>query len=127
MGERYTIGDLAREFDVTTRAIRFYEDEGLLAPTREGQSRIYSARDRVHLQMVLRGKRLGFSLRETRDILELYGAPNGEVSQLRRFVEKIHEHRQELLHQRADIDQVLAEMDDLESKCVHLLDEKGAA
>ena len=97
----YTIGDLAREFNVTTRAIRFYEDEGLLSPRREGQSRVYSARDRVHLKMILRGKRLGFSLRETREILSLYDAPNGEISQLRYFLEKIREHRRDLLLGRA--------------------------
>jgi len=68
----YSIGDLSKEFDITTRSIRFYEDQGLLKPTRKGQTRIYKQRDRVRLRLILRGKRLGFSLAETGRIFELY-------------------------------------------------------
>jgi len=126
MGQDYTIGDLSREFQVTTRALRFYEDQGLLKPRREGLNRIYSARDRVHLKMILRGKRLGFSLRETGELLDLYDAPNGELSQLRRFLSKVEEHRRDLRRQRDDVDQVLDEMDALEQQCRKLLEERSA-
>ena len=83
--ETFTIGDLAREFDVTLRAIRFYEDEGLLAPRREGSRRVYSKRDRVRLKLILRGKRLGFSLAEVREMLELYDSAPDERPQLVKF------------------------------------------
>jgi len=125
MVQDYTISDLSREFEVTTRALRFYEDRGLLSPRREGLNRVYSARDRVHLKMILRGKRLGFSLRETGELLDLYDAPNGELSQLKRFLSKVEEHRRDLRRQRDDIDQVLAEMDALERQCARLLNERG--
>jgi len=123
----WTIGDLAREFGVTTRAIRFYEAEGLLAPWRERGNRVYGARDRVRLKLVLRGKRLGFSLGEIRDLLALYDAPQGERAQLRHFIERMRERRQDLLRQRADIDQVLGELDALEARCEALLEPSRSA
>lgn len=118
----FSIGGLAREFRVTTRTIRFYEDQGLLAPERHGQNRIYGPRDRVRLQLILRGKRLGFSLREIRDMLEMYDAPEGEVGQLRYFMARMRERREDLLRQRADIDQVLGELDALEERCRGILE-----
>ena len=121
----FTIGDLSREFEVTTRTIRFYEDEKLLKPRRQGQNRIYSARDRVRLRLILRGKRLGFSIKEIRDMLDMYDAPEGEVGQLRYFIERMRQRRDDLQRQRADIDQVLAELDALETRCEDLL--QGAA
>ncbi len=121
MNTVYSIGDLAREFDVTPRTIRFYEDQGLLSPARSGQNRVYTARDRTRLKLILRGKRLGFSLSEIRDILDLYDAPGGEVSQLRYFIEKIHERRRALLRQRDDLEAVLRELDDIEEQCERLL------
>lgn len=121
MSETFSIGDLSREFEVTTRSIRHYEDLGLLAPSRSGQNRIYSARDRVHLKLILRGRRLGFSLKEIGELLELYDAPNGEASQLKRFIGKMRERRETLLEQRRDIDRVLDELDDLEKRCVEIL------
>lgn len=126
MGEAYSIGELSREFDVTPRAMRFYEDEGLLSPTRNGRNRVYSARDRVHLRLILRGKRLGFSLSEIREMLSMYDAPNGEASQLRYFIEKIKGRRTVLLEQREDIDIVLGEMDALETQCNNILAERRA-
>ena len=123
MGEFYSIGELSREFDVTPRTMRFYEDEGLLSPTRNGRSRVYSARDRVHLRLILRGKRLGFSLSEIREMLGMYDAPNGEASQLRYFIERIKGRRAVLLKQREDIDIVLREMDALEVQCSNILAE----
>ena len=121
MSTVYSIGDLSREFGVTTRTIRFYEDQGLLSPAREGQSRIYQPRDRVRLKLILRGKRLGFSLKEIKNLIELYDAPEGEGAQLRSFVEKIRARRGELLAQRNDIEQVLDELDTLEQRCSELL------
>ncbi|HEX9585839.1 MAG TPA: MerR family DNA-binding transcriptional regulator [Gammaproteobacteria bacterium] len=122
MGKTYTISDLSREFGLTTRTIRHYEAEGLLAPAREGQTRIYGARDRVHLKLILRGKRLGFSLKEIAELFEMYDAPNGEVSQLNRFMEKMRVRRQALLKQREDIDRVLEELDTLEARCSEILE-----
>jgi len=118
----FSIGDLSRELAVTTRTIRFYEDQGLLAPRRQGQNRIYGPRDRVRLQLILRGKRLGFSLREIRDMLEMYDAPEGEVGQLRHFIAKMRERRADLRRQRADIDAVLGELDALEARCERMLE-----
>ena len=121
MSDVYSIGDLSREFGVTTRTIRFYEDQGLLTPTREGQNRIYQARDRVRLKLILRGKRLGFSLKEINKLIALYDAPEGEAGQLRSFIEKIRARREELLSQKDDIEQVLGELDSLERRCADLL------
>ena len=121
MNNLYSIGDLSREFGVTTRTIRFYEDQGLLSPTREGQNRIYATRDRTRLKLIQRGKRLGLSLKEIGKLLDLYDAPEGEAGQLRSFIDKIRERRSELLAQRLDIDHVLDELDELESRCDELL------
>ncbi len=127
MGDLYSIGDLSREFGVTTRTIRFYEDQGLLSPTRNGQSRIYQARDRVRLKLILRGKRLGFSLKEINKLIALYDAPEGEAAQLRSFMEKIRARSTELLTQKDDIEHVLDELDTLERRCADLLEaERGA-
>ena len=118
----FSIGDLSRELRVTTRTIRFYEDQGLLAPRRQGQNRIYGPRDRVRLKLILRGKRLGFSLKEIKDMLEMYDAPEGEVGQMRYFMDRMRQRRQDLERQRHDIDQVLAELDGLEARCQSILE-----
>lgn len=125
MPQTYRIGDLSREFDVTTRTIRFYEDEGMLSPARNGRNRVYAARDRVRLKLILRGKRLGFSLSEVRELLDLYDAPEGEAGQLQTFIGKIAEHRALLVEQRREIDTVLAEMSALERQCRHMLEHHG--
>ncbi len=121
MSDLYSIGDLSREFGVTTRTIRFYEDQGLLSPTRNGQNRIYRARDRVRLKLIFRGKRLGFSLKEIKKLIELYDAPAGASGQLRSFIEKIRARRTELMAQKDDIEHVLDELDTLEQRCTDLL------
>ena len=121
----YGIADLAREFDVTTRTLRFYEDEGLIAPERQGQKRIFSMRDRVRLKLILRGKRLGFSLDEIREIINLYDAPPGEVGQIRFFLDKIRERRAALERQRDDIAATLEELVDVEARCASQLKEMG--
>lgn len=127
MAERFTITELSREFDVTTRTIRFYEDEGLLAPDRRGQARIYGPRDRVRLRLILRGKRLGFSLSEIKEILDLYDREPGEAGQLRHFLAKIAERRAQLLQQREDIDVTLAELATVEARCDERLAELEAS
>ncbi|MDR5832657.1 MerR family DNA-binding transcriptional regulator [Caballeronia sp. LZ034LL] len=109
----YTITDLAREFDVTPRAIRFYEDQGLLAPQRAGSNglrRVYSPRDRTRLKLTLRGKRLGFTLSEIRTLLDLYDSPTGTNTQLQAFVDTIAAHREVLERQLEDLNTTLAEL-----------------
>ena len=109
----YTITELAREFDVTPRAIRFYEDQGLLAPRREGANglrRVYSPRDRTRLKLTLRGKRLGFTLSEIRTLLDLYDSPTGTATQLQAFVDTIAAHREVLTRQLEDLNTTLAEL-----------------
>ncbi|RMF13744.1 MAG: MerR family DNA-binding transcriptional regulator [Gammaproteobacteria bacterium] len=117
----YTIRDLAREFDITTRTIRFYESEGLLAPRREGQTRIYSEKDRVNLKLVLRGKRLGLTLAESRELIEMYDPEHGNVAQLQRLLEKISERRVMLEQQLADIRLMQTELDAAEERCLNAL------
>lgn len=102
----YTISDLAREFDLTTRAIRFYEDMGLLQPTRSGpggRNRVYSARDRTRLKLTLRAKRLGLSLTEAKDIIDMYDSPRDTGPQLRKFLAVLAQHKQQLEDQLADL------------------------
>ena len=115
--ERYSITELAREFGITTRAIRFYEDQGLLAPARSGLTRIYAERDRVRLKLVLRGKRLGFTLKEIAAILDMYHAEPGESGQLQYMLERLQDQREVLEKQRNDIDLTLGELDVIESQC----------
>lgn len=106
MLQQFTISDLAREFDLTTRAIRFYEDMGLLQPERAGpggRSRVYSARDRTRLKLTLRAKRLGLSLTEARDIIDTYDSPRDTVPQLRKFLAALAAHRQALEQQMTDL------------------------
>ena len=117
MERTYSISELAREFDVTPRAIRYYEAEGLILPAREGQRRIYTAGDRVRLALVLRGKRLGFSLAESKDIIDLYGAPQGEAGQLRTLLEKLDAKRTMLTDKRSDLDATIANMDRYTDRC----------
>ena len=113
----YTISALAHEFALTTRAIRFYEDEGMLSPERRGRSRVYRERERVRLRLILRGKRLGLSLSEIREILDLYEVSRNERAQLVKFLEVLADRRARLLQQREDIDAVLAEIDGAERDC----------
>jgi len=113
----YSISDLAREFALTTRAIRFYEDEGLLAPRRSGRSRIYGERERVRIKLILRGKRLGLSLSEIRELLDLYEATRSERPQLLKFLQVLAERRAMLKQQQEDIAIVLSEIDSLERQC----------
>lgn len=124
--QTYTISELAREFDVTPRAIRFYEDQGLLAPARLGQNRVYSKRDYVRLKLTLRGKRLGFSLSEIGEMVDMYDRAKDEKKQLATFVALLAERRTQLLHQRAEIDEMLAEINAFEAQSRKILGKAGA-
>jgi DNA-binding transcriptional MerR regulator len=117
----YTIAELAREFDLTARAIRHYEEQGLITPGRAGVQRVYSKRDRTRLKLTLRGKRLGLSLAEIRELIDMYdSAP--EATQLARLVEVLARQRAKLEQQREDIEAVLSELDSFERQCRNLLD-----
>lgn len=121
MATTFTISELAREFGVTTRTIRFYEDEGLLSPRREGTNRIFSQRDRVRLKLALRGKRLGFSLAEIRELFELYDISRDEHKQLEEFLARLERRRAHLEQQREDIELMLREIDFFANQCRRLL------
>ena len=112
----FSISELAQEFDITPRAIRFYEAEGLLAPRREGQRRIYTPRDRTRLKLTLRGKRLGLSLSEIRDLIDMYEPGRDERPQLERFLAVLEAHKTGLLQQREDIEAQLSEIQAFEKK-----------
>ena len=102
----YTISDLAKEFDLTTRAMRFYEDMGLLRPERSGpggRSRVYSTRDRTRLRLTLRAKRLGLSLSEARELIDMYDSPRDTGPQLKKFLAILAQHRKQLEEQMADL------------------------
>src|SRR5262245_13717982 len=113
----WSIAELASEYDVTLRTIRFYEDSGLISPERRGTTRIYHPRDRVRLGLILRGKRLGFTLGEIATIVDMYDAEPGEEGQLAYLLEQIDRRRAELEQRRRDIDETLAELGDVERRC----------
>ena len=123
----YTISDLAREFALTTRAIRFYEDCGLVTPTRRGRARVYGERERVRIKLILRGKRLGLALAEIGELLDMYEVGRNERAQLTRFLTLLASRRAMLLQQKEDIDIVLAEIDGIERECRRRLKEEPAA
>ena len=126
MAPTYTISDLAKEFDLTTRAIRFYEDVGLLQPERNGpagRSRVYSARDRTRLRLTLRAKRLGLSLSEAKEIIDLYDSPRDTGVQLRKFLDVLVFHRRQLEDQMADLRANLEEVQEHEKEARDLLQE----
>ncbi|WP_083921946.1 MerR family transcriptional regulator [Kiloniella laminariae] len=119
----YSITELTNEFGITTRTLRFYEGEKLLNPQREGRKRLYSSRDRARLILILRGKRLGFSLAEIREIIEMYDLEPGESGQLQRLLGCIAKHRALLEKKRQDIDQILMEMNEVETSATLRLGE----
>ena len=118
-----TIGELAREFDLTTRAIRFYEDCGLLAPQREGRNRVYTARDRTRLKLTLRGKRLGLTLAEVKELVDMYESPRDTLPQLKKFLVVLATHRAQLEQQMADLHVTLDEVRTHEKEAKRLLAE----
>ena len=127
MKEFYTISDLAKEFDVTTRTIRFYEDQNLISPLRKGTRRLFRARDRTRLKLILRGKRLGFTLAEILEIVDMYDAAPGEVGQLRLLISKIESRRAQLQQQMQDIEATLSDLSEVENRCRDRLSALGGA
>ena len=123
MSKFYTISDLAQEFGVTTRTLRHYEDQGLVTPARDGINRIYSARDRVRLKLALRGKRLGFSLSDIRELFELHDLASGERRKLEEFAIKLERRRAQLAQQREDVEVMLDEINFFSTQCQRLLAE----
>ena len=113
----YGISELASEFDVTPRAIRFYEEKGLLRPQRAGQRRLFSAADRVRLSLILRGKRCGLSLEESREIIEMYEPGQNNIEQLHSLLHKIRERRDTVVAQMADLKEMMTELDAVELRC----------
>lgn len=122
---RFTIAELAAEFDVTPRAIRFYEDTGLLEPARVGRNRVYSQRDRTRLKLTLRGKRLGLSLQEIKQLVDMYDSETDTAPQLNAFIGVLAAHRRQLEQQRDDIEITLAEISQHEKRCRALLGGKS--
>jgi len=117
MATTYSISDLATEFSVTTRTIRFYEEKGLLVPKRKGTRRIYGPADRTKLRLILRGKRLGLSLDESAEIILMYGTPGNNQKQLEKLIAKFREKRTELKRQQQDLKAMLTELAEAEENC----------
>ncbi|OJT98316.1 MerR family transcriptional regulator [Metarhizobium album] len=125
MEKYYTITELTREFGVSTRTLRFYEDEGLIHPERRGRTRLYRPADRHLLQEILRGRRIGLTLAEIGEIIQVYKEPPGEVGQLNLVLKRVGEKREELRQKRKDIEDTLAELDNVEEACLTRLAEIG--
>ena len=124
--QTFTITELAREFDLTPRAIRYYEDQGLISPERAGQNRVYSKRDRTRLKLTLRGRRLGLSLAEIRELIDLYDVSHDQRTQLSKFLAVLAARRAALEQQREDIEAVLTEIVSLEQRAHELLGDQAA-
>ena len=127
MREYYTITELTREFGISTRTLRFYEDEGLIAPVRRGRTRLFRPSDRHLLKQIMRGKRLGFSIAEIHEIVQMYREPPGETGQLKLLMKRVEEKRGDLRQKRRDIDETLAELDQVEEACIERLAELGVS
>ncbi|GGA84297.1 MerR family transcriptional regulator [Brucella endophytica] len=125
MREYYTITELTREFGISTRTLRFYEDEGLIHPVRRGRTRLFRPSDRHLLKQILRGKRLGFSIAEIHEIIQMYREPPGESGQLRLLMKRVEEKRVDLRQKRRDIEETLGELDRIEEACIERLAELG--
>jgi len=121
----YTITELTREFGVSTRTLRFYEDEGLIHPERRGRTRLFRMADRRLIQEILRGRRIGFTIAEIREIIDVYRSPPGELGQLTLLMKRIDEKRDDLRQKRKDIDDTLNELDNVEEACLTRLAEIG--
>ncbi|NHT75272.1 DNA-binding transcriptional MerR regulator [Rhizobium sp. PP-F2F-G38] len=125
MDKYYTITELTREFGVSTRTLRFYEDEGLIHPERRGRTRFFRSTDRHLIKEILRGRRIGFSIAEIREIIQIYKEPPGEAGQLRLMMKRLEDKRTELIQKRRDIEETLEEMSNVEEACLTRLAEIG--
>ncbi|WP_170976474.1 MerR family DNA-binding transcriptional regulator [Rhizobium sp. FKL33] len=123
----YSITELTREFDISTRTLRFYEDEGLIHPERRGRTRLYRQADRHLIAQILRGRRIGFTIAEIREIIQVYKEPPGEVGQLKLLMHKVDEKRDDLRQKRRDIDETISELDSIEESCLNRLAEIGVS
>lgn len=125
MDKYYSITELTREFGISTRTLRFYEDEGLIHPERRGRTRLFRPADRHLIHEILRGRRIGFTIAEIREIIQVYKDPPGELGQLRLLMTRVEEKREDLRQKRKDIDDTLAELDNVEEACLTRLAEIG--
>ena len=120
--QTWSISELAKEFDITPRTIRFYEDQGIVSPARDGRNRVYSPRDRTRLKLALRGKRMGFQLSEILELINMYdAAPDNTAAQLEHYIEALERHRRTLEQQRKDLEQTLQEIETQLAHCRKLL------
>lgn len=124
LNNEFSIGDLSRELNITTRSIRHYEEIGLISPKRHGQTRVYSPADRTKLMLILRGKRLGFSLEESREIIEMYNPAQGNKDQLEKLIQCIEAQKIKLKQQRDDINKMMRDLKDAENVCLKALGKK---
>ena len=115
--QTYTISDLAKEFGVTTRTIRFYEEKGLVSPAREGQKRLFSPADRVRIKLILRGKRIGMTLQECVEFIDMYDPEHNNAEQLHSLIDNVKGRREQLLQQKKDIDDMLAGLEEVQTLC----------
>ena len=127
MPQHYSISDLSQEFDVTTRTLRFYEEKGLLNPSRQGQSRVYSSTDRTRLKLILRGKRLGLTLEESSGIIAMYDPQTNNKKQLQTLIDKIREKSHQLEQQKHDLELMMNELREAEIRCLTALGETDGA
>ena len=116
-GKTHTISELAKEFGVTTRTIRFYEEKGLVTPLREGQKRLYTGADRVRIKLILRGKRIGMTLLECVEFIDMYDPEHNNAEQLHSLIDNVKNRREQLLQQKKDIDEMLAGLDEVQGLC----------
>lgn len=127
MTKLYSITEMTREFDISTRTLRFYEDEGLIHPERRGRTRLYRTADRHLIAQILRGRRIGFTIAEIREIIQVYNEPPGEAGQLKLLIKKVEEKRDGLRQRRKDIDETIGELDNIEESCLNRLAEIGVS
>ncbi|MDW9366060.1 MerR family transcriptional regulator [Sinorhizobium meliloti] len=125
MNKYYSITELTREFGVSTRTLRFYEDEGLIHPERRGRTRLFRPADRHLIKEILRGRRIGFTIAEIREIIQVYKDPPGEMGQLQLLIKRVEEKREDLRQKRKDIEDTLSELDNVEEACLTRLAEIG--
>jgi DNA-binding transcriptional MerR regulator len=127
MSKQYTISDLASEFDITTRTIRFYEEKDLLSPERQGTKRLYNQADRVKLRLIIRGKRLGLTLEESKLIIDMYNPSGGNEQQLQALISQVRHKRAQLQEQLIDLETMIDDLDNAEQNCVAELDKRAAS
>ncbi|WP_018239525.1 MerR family DNA-binding transcriptional regulator [Ensifer sp. BR816] len=125
MEKYYSITELTREFGISTRTLRFYEDEGLIHPERRGRTRLFRPADRHLIKEILRGRRIGFTIAEIREIIQVYKDPPGEIGQLQLLMKRVEEKREDLRQKRKDIDDTLDELNNVEEACLTRLAEIG--